>query len=420
MSRNLPFQKLDSQRRINLALFAALIFYLMQFGLALYTNNLFNTLGSDFLGFWTTGYIANTQGYPHIYDADLVSKIQKPYHEVSETDNIYAPILTAFFPVFGLPFQFLALLQPKPAFAIWSFLNLTVLVFYLNFFIKDLTHKRIHLGLLALLAISYPVFHNTFWGQTNVWLLVCIGEFMRALRCKKPFIGGLWLAGMLAKPQTLILLIPTLIIKRSWRAVAGFTAGMLAITTLSFILAGTQGLNGLMNVWFGFASGIPTNAPEHMVSWRMIMVQLNVIANSNISKIITIIGISATLLASFFIWPKSDTVCSREFPAALLGFLASTAAVTWHSHVHMMLVLFPPLAYLAVQNRIPSNIINFWSFGPPITLMLSYSCLIFAKFNLLPEFGYEGFFFALWGFIFNLSILAWIIKTRNQPSNDAI
>lgn len=419
MSRKLPFQNLDSKGRVNLALFAALIFYLTQFGLALTANNLFNTLGSDFLGFWTTGYIANTQGYAHIYDADLVSKIQKPYHEIYETDNIYAPILTAFFPVFGLPFQFLALLQPRPAFAIWFFLNLIILVFYLNFFIQDLTQKRIPSGLLALLVISYPVFHNMFWGQINVWLLVCIGEFMRALRYKKPFVGGLWLAGMVAKPQTLILLIPALIIKRSWRAVAGFTAGILAIISLSFILAGTEGLRGLLDVWFGFASGIPTNAPEHMVNWRMIMVQLNVITNSNIGRIIAIIGISVTLLATFLIWPRPVTVYAAKFPAILLGFLASTAAVTWHSHVHMMLVLIPPLAYLVVQNRIPLKIIVFWSFGPLVTLILSYSFLLLVNFDIIPEFGYEGFFFGLWGFIFNLSVLTWVIKIGNKSLNGA-
>ena len=417
MKKKIPFQSLDAQSWRNLVLFALLIYYLIQIVLALYVNNFFNTLGSDFLGFWTTGHIANTQGYAHIYDADLVSKTQKPYHEIVETDNHYAPILTAFFPVFGLPFQLLALLQPGPAFAIWSFINLIVLVFYLQFFVHDLTQKQIQPGLLALLIISYPVFHNMFWGQINIWLLVCMGEFMRSIKYKKPFVGGLWLAGTLAKPQALILLIPALIIKRFWKAVAGFTAGGLAILTISFTLVGAQGLRDLLNVWLGFASGIPTNAPEQMVNWRMIMVQLSTITNSNIAWIIAIIGITITLLATFLIWPTPVTISSTEFPIVLLGLMASTAAVTWHSHIHMMLVLLPPIAYLAAQNRIPPKIINFWTFGPPIMLMLSYFCLLLVKFNFLPEFGYEGFFLGLWGLTFNLSTLAWITITRNQSLN---
>lgn len=419
MNRKLPFQDLDYQSRINLAIFAALILYLMQIGLALYVNNLFNTLGSDFLGFWTTGFIANTKGYSYIYDPNLVSSIQKPYHEILETDNIYAPILSAFFPAFGLPFQLFALLEPGPAFAIWSFLNFIVLVFYLHFFIKNLTEKRLPSGLLALLIISYPVFHNLFWGQINVWLLICVGEFMRAIRYKRSFLSGLWLAGMLLKPQTLILLIPALMIKRSWVAITGFLTGLFAILLISFLLAGTQGFAGLVNVWSGFATGIPTNAPEDMVNWRMIMVQLNAITGSNAGVVIAILGAGLTLLACLLIWPKSIKVDSRNFAVVLLGLLATTAVTTWHSHIHMMLVLLPPLAYLAVQNRLPSKILLFWNLGPPLTMLLSDSSLLLARIDLLPQFRYEGFYLGLWGLIFNLSLLAWAIKTHNQLPDKA-
>ncbi|MBI5354314.1 MAG: DUF2029 domain-containing protein [Chloroflexi bacterium] len=393
-----------------------LIFYLFQIGQALYFNNLFNTLGSDFLGFWTAGHMANTQGYARIYDANLVSRIQKPYHEVIETDNIYAPIMTAFFPVFGIPFQLLALLKASHAFTFWSILNFVALILYLRFFIHDLLQKSIPPELFALLIISYPVFHNFFWGQLDVWLLICMGEFMRAVLHKKPFISGLWLAGMLAKPQALILIIPALFLRRAWKELAGFTTGVFAIFIISFLLVGTQGLRELLNVWLGFASGIPTNAPDHMVNWRMIMVQWNALTNSNSGVVIAVLGSFVTLLISVFIWRKSAPVNSEEFPVVLLGLIASTAVFTWHSHIHMMLVLLPPFLYLAIQNRLPAKIINYWVFGPPIALMLSFICLLFTKFGILPDFGYEALFLGLWGFSFNLIILAWVISTRRFTS----
>lgn len=418
MKKKIPFQSLDSQARQNLVLFALLIYYLIQIGIALYVNNLFNTLGSDFLGFWTTGHIANTQGYAHIYDANLVSKIQKPYHEVIETDNIYAPILTAFFPVFGLPFQLLAFQQPESAFAIWTFINVIVLVFYLQFFIFDLTQKRIHPGILAFLIISYPVFHNVFWGQINIWLVICMGEFMRSLKHKNSFVGGLWLSGMIAKPQALILLIPALILKRYWKEVAGFMTGSLVIVAISFVMVGTQGLRELLNVWLGFASGIPTNAPEHMVNWRMVMVQLSTIANPNFSLVVAIIGIAITLLAAFFIWPTPTDSSSKEFSVILLGLMTATSAITWHSHVHMMLIFLPPFAYLAAQNQLPSKIVNYWIFGPPAALILSYFCLLLVNFKFLPEFGYEGLLIGLWGLTFNLTTLVWVVTSKKQRLNN--
>lgn len=420
MKKKIPFQSLDAQAWKNLALFALLIYYLIQIGLALYVNNLFNTMGSDFLGFWTTGHIANTKGYTHIYEADLVSRIQKPYHEIIESNNDYAPILTAFFPVFGVPFQFLAMLGPKLAFTIWSLLNLLVLVFYIPFFTKDLTRNRIPPKLLALLICAYPVFLNTFWGQINIWLLVCMGEFIRNTRHKKPFVGGLWLAGMIAKPQTLILLIPALLVKRAWKELAGFTTGALTILAFSLYLVGVQGLKELLDVWLGFASGLPTNAPEHMVNWRMIMVQLSLIISPEIGLGTAIVGILTTLIAVFLIWPKGVTVSSDKFLVTLPGLMAATAAVTWHSHIHMMMVLIPSLAYLAEQKILPTKILNYWVFGPPITLMLACFCLLLVKFRFLPEFGYEGILLGLWGLIFNLLVLGWAVRRARLPLNHTI
>jgi hypothetical protein len=417
VKKKLPFQNLGVKGWQNLVLFALFVYYLIQIGLALYVNDLFNTLGSDYLGFWTTGYIANTQGYDRIYDADLVSRIQKPYHESSETDNVYAPILTAFFPAFGLPFQALALLKPGPSFAIWSLLNIVILVAYLNFFIRDMPQKRPSSGEVVLLIISYPVFQNIFWGQINIWLLVCMGEFMRATKHGRFFIGGLWLAGMLAKPQTLILLIPALILKRYWGQIAGFATGMFSILAISLFLSGAQGLKELLDVWLGFASGIPTNAPEHMVNWRMVMVQISAIVSVEVGWAVAIVGIFFTLLVGLLALHKSIIISSVEFPVILFGLMAATALTTWHSHIHMMLVLLPLLTYLSAQNKVPMKLVRYWTFGAPIALAATYFHLLLVKYGFLTEPEYDRLILGLWGLTFNLAALAWAIKTASRPSN---
>ena len=58
-----------------------------------------------------------------------------------------------------------------------------------------------------------PVFLNFFFGQVNLWLLICAGEFFRAFLSAKPLKAGLFLGGWLLKPQLLILIIPFLLIQ---------------------------------------------------------------------------------------------------------------------------------------------------------------------------------------------------------------
>ena len=72
-----------------------------------------------------------------------------------------------------------------------------------------------------MLLISLPVFLNLFTGQVNVWLVVCVGEFMRASISGREFRSGLWLGGLLLKPQALLLLAAGLLMRRRARILAG-------------------------------------------------------------------------------------------------------------------------------------------------------------------------------------------------------
>ena len=229
MNRKLPFQNLDTKSWLNLASFAILVYYLMQVVLALYTNNLFNSIGSDFISFWSVGNIANNQGYAHIYDLSLLSKVQKPFHEEIVSDKVYAPIPAPLFAIFIVPLQLLSLLNPVMGFGLWTIINLIGLILYLRFFIKDLIPNPTRSHLLVVFLISLPVFQTLFWGQLNVWLVICLGEFMRTAFQKKAFYSGLWLAGLLIKPQTIMFLIPALLLQRSWKTLAGFTTGAIGV-----------------------------------------------------------------------------------------------------------------------------------------------------------------------------------------------
>ena len=156
------------------------------------------------------------------------------------------------------------------------------LILYLRFFIKDLTSKQVQPRFMVLIVISYPVFLNFFWGRINVWLAICVGEFMRMAIKGKPFVSGLWLAGLLMKnPQSLVLILPVLLLQRSWKKLVGFAAGTIAVLVISLGLSGIQGVRALFDLWLKYAAAIPTNAPENMVNWRMLGIQLGFVMPSS-------------------------------------------------------------------------------------------------------------------------------------------
>ncbi len=407
------FKKLNQPYWQNLLLFALLLFYIFHVAVALIFGNLFNTLGSDFLGFWTTGYIANHYGYNQIYDQSLVSTIQKPYHEKIETDNIYAPILSAFPPAFALPFQALATIKAEYAFMLWSLLNLVAVFLYLRFFLRTTTQQPVAIKTIVLLLLSYAMFHNLFWGQVNIWLLICFGEYIRMEKAEKNIKGGLWLAGILIKPQALILIIPIFIFKRKWKQVIGFSLGFIFIFCLSYILAGWSGLQKMIEVWLGFASGIATNAPEHMVNWRAIASQFDLLSYPLLGFFFMGIGIIITLIILIqYVYKYTSTQTKFSLPALLL-IMVSTALITWHSHIHMMLIFLPLLAYFLSTNQLPQKILYVWLNLPLAILCLTLLLTILGGYGYLPNYNYEGIIFAWWGIILNLLILQWLTDQKN-------
>ena len=122
------------------------------------------------------------------------------------------------------------------------------------------------------MLLSFPVIVSLTEGQVEVFLVVCMGEFIRYALNKKPLLSGIWLGGLLLKPQLLIIIIPILMIQKNWKVLMGFFASSGVIIGSSFILSGTKGMRSLIDLWIRFSAGIATSSPERMINWRMVAV----------------------------------------------------------------------------------------------------------------------------------------------------
>jgi len=380
-----PFQHLRPEGWLRLALFALGVFYAVFTAGVLLKSGPFAPAGVDFRALFAAARIAATSGFAQVYNLAAQNEVQEalmaPYHppEVSSP-----PVLLL--PVFVAPFCALLPLGLVGGLIVWTVCNLIVLVIYLVWFLRvsqsdqgdtpRFSGEQTDRTLIALSLLSFPVFTNFFLGQTNVWLLVCIGEFLRAWKQGRPFRSGLWLGGLLLKPQTLPLVLPFLALSGEWRILSGFAVASAVVGAISLILAGPEGLRTWAILLAHYTNNLPTAAlpttnPEAMMNLRMLGEVLSVLfASEAMRGIVTGLAVGVALLT---LW-RSLQVSKRtpeERTGPLLSLLAATFTVTWHSHIHMATMLVPSFLRQVSTGQMPRRLFVLWTVLPPAVYFLA-------------------------------------------------
>ena len=413
MRRNLrvPFSNLKFENWRNLILVAVFIFYLAQFGYNVVKDRFLMGYGVDYLAFWSAGKIADDKGYPEIYDLENLRSTQAQEIEAlgifeKGGESYYSPIPAPIFSFFVLPFQLLSRVNPKQSYWVWTIFNLAVLIGYLIFFLRKIhpvnstmsSTKRI----LFLMLLSFPVVVSLTEGQVEVFLVVCTGEFIRYALNKKSLPSGLWLGGLLLKPQLLIIIIPMLLIQKNWKVLLGFFASSGVIIGSSLILSGFKGMKSLIDLWTRYVAGMASNSPEGMINWRMVAVNLN----TSLGWVIAILGMVLTSLAIYFLVKNNCVFGTSHWVIIILGIFSATLVITWHSHFHMAVILIPFLIYCSLSQMLTEKVVFFWAILTPLILIAMTIIALFVFFLTKMDINYfEVLLLRFSGFISNLVIL---------------
>lgn len=362
VDRRKPFRDLRPDEGLRLGGFAIGVFYIIFTIWTILHLPLFTVVGVDFRALFASARIATTSGFAQVYDLAVQTKVQQSLMAPYATGEIEA-VPTPFLPVFILPFLPFLPLGVFKGFIVWTVLNAGGLAIYL----RRLADGRDKGYLLSGLAwLSLPVFLTLLLGQVNVWLLICVVEFLSALKRGRGLCSGFWLGGLLLKPQTLILLIPALLLRRRWDILAGFTITALGITGVSLGLAGLGG----MTMWWGllarYADDLPATDPLAMANFRMVGECLSLLLPPRWAWGITGgLSVAVALLALWVSLRKEDE------DAFLLPLLAATCAVIWHSHIHMAAILIPPLFRQVAIGQMSPSLFIVWTLMPPAVYFLS-------------------------------------------------
>jgi hypothetical protein len=403
----LPFQSLSSRQWVNLGLAAVATLCVIYTALTIYGHGVFDYVGVDFRSFFASGQIANSYGLAQVYNLDLQDRVQLPIYETYATGPWKYPYLTVptpFLPLFILPLQALSFLAPLPGYIAWSVLNLVILIAYLARFSRSIPRTHRPRFILAGL-ISFPVFWTLFFGQVNAFLVVCLGEFTLCMLHQQDFRAGFWLSGLLLKPQTVVLLIPGMLVGRRGGAVLGFAAGAGIVALGSTLASGAVGLRNLAGLFLQQGTGLPAYAANTMANWRSAVLAIPGLASTPVGTWITVIGLTLTCAVALMLWRMPRRPDVRQEVVLLAGTLAATFAVAWHSHVHVAAPLVLLLLLAEEQGTLPSGMIGLWLIGPPFVFMA-------VAFSHGPQPAHQ--WLGVFMFFLNLVILGWSARVLHR------
>jgi hypothetical protein len=339
--------------------------------LLMYAYNLYRSgwlcayMGTDFRGYYASAQIALQHGFADVYDPQLQGEFQSALRHRCPDPAYPQPmpqVSMPYLPVFVLFFLPLTLFDFTTSYLVWVAFNLAALLVYLVYFSRTLGEKIASFRLIQW-VICIPVISNLFLGQMNLWLVVCLGEFIRLMMRGWRVRSGYWLGGMLIKPHTLILLLPGLVLSQNWVLLLGFLTSLLVVLGSSLLLAGPQGMTASALLMVKFAGPLIQTAPT-MMNYRALALYLEQYLPTWFAWATAFAAMGLATLVVLRFWRKKVANSPYRFALLMLATLAGTFLVTWHSHFYLLMCLIPILLYLDQNQELPLGIFSAWLFGP--------------------------------------------------------
>jgi len=180
-------------------------------------------------------------------------------------------------------------------------------------------------------------------------------------------------------------------------------------------MIGTDGFLKLINLWLGYSVGLPSNAPEVMMNWRMLGFHIGRFISPSAGTAVVVLGSTFTLILCLpFLLPQKSR--SESIPLfQLFGIFAATLAMTWHSHQHMSLVLIPFFLLLLQRDMLSDKLFQAWVFLPFLTYVAVILIVILISLNLVTLVdAFGGLMSGTCMLLFNILIL---YKARDLNRN---
>ena len=368
----MPFRNMPRDGWYRLGLFVLALLYLVYFGIRWLYLGTMNYIAIDYRANRASAEIAVRHGFQYVYDLEYQTNYQRPLYEAyvrHPSEQVLATVPMPYLPPFILLFLPVLGFDPLGGFAVFTAASLTVLVLYLARFWRAMSPSRPMPMLIAMgLWLSLPSAANAAFGQVNVWLTVCLGEFIISRLRGRMLLSGIWLGGLLLKPQSLTLLVLLVVLAKEWKTILGFLTSAALVLGSSLALAGTQGLTRLAWLISTYPQNLPTTYPESMMNWRSLGILLESTLAPSPTRVVIVAGMVLTTILTIPLARSLKRGQPEDVAIATLGALGGASIIAWHSHIHMALPLIIPLAALCSLGLVREKVVLLWSLLPGATL----------------------------------------------------
>lgn len=312
-------------------------------------RGLFEYIGLDYRGSRTAGEEIPEHGFEAAYDPALVEESQQEiFNSYTNESNPYRlpfyVVPAPYPPPFTLAFIPSTWLPPVPGFVAWTMFHMIVLALYPLRLAKAFDVPRPG-WLIVAIVLSFPALFNFIMGQFSVWLVVFFGEALIAFDRRRDLLAGLWLGLLICKPQTLVLVVPALLIAGRFRLVAGMVVSIAALLVPTLVFDGawlSKYLGGLIDA-AGSTGQVMNIFPSTMTNWRAFALNAARIHSPWFVWTVTVPAMIGTAIVSLRCSLGLRTTEGLRNGRAWLGLAAGTCACSWHAHAHQVLLLVPPL-----------------------------------------------------------------------------
>ena len=185
----------------------------------------------------------------------------------------------------------------------------------------------------------------------------------------------------------------------------------------SFLLSGFAGMKAMVDLWTRYSTGIATSAPEKMINWRMIGLNLNSVFGTSFGWVIAGLGMVLTIVLVCILIKGKPSFGSSAWIITMGAVFSATLAVTWHSHYHMAVVLIPFLIYASQFKLLPEKVIFAWATTTFVLLLITLFTRVIFFFITKKPVSDVGYFVAISGFWLNLMIMVTSMRYLHSKQN---
>jgi hypothetical protein len=299
----------------------------------------------DFTIFYTAGKVVNEGRGRQLYDLETQLALQRSFApEVKHRENAlpfnHPPFEALLFvPLAGLPYV--------TAYLVWAVFNIALILGFWNLLrprLPSLRNLSLALPLLAMFAF-FPVMMALLQGQDSILLLFLYGLAFSALATGRAFVAGLCLALALFKFQLVLPFVVVLLVRRQWKAVAGFSLTAFVLLLLSAAVVGWNGVKA----YPGFVLRLNRSPAQAGIDPRDMPNLRGLISGSlhlaGVPAILLLITLSIGLVALVVRWWRVQP--GQKFELGFSLSLAVTTMIGYHLFAHDLSVLMLPILLIA-------------------------------------------------------------------------